>query len=138
MTCTFFGHRDTPKEKEPILKSTLIDMIENKNVDIFYVGNNGNFDSMVCTVLSELSSVYPIKFYIVLSYVPKKEMDNSERTILPEGIETVPPRFAISYRNKWMIEQSDYVITYVIHSWGGAAQFKELAEKKGKTVISIV
>ena len=138
MTCTFFGHRDTPKEKEPILKSTLIDIIENKNVDTFYVGNNGNFDRMVCTVLSELSSVYPIKYYIVLSYVPKQKTENSERTILPEGIETVPLRFAISYRNKWMIEQSDYVVTCVSRSWGGAAQFKELAEKKGKTVINIV
>lgn len=36
-----------------------------------------------------------------------------------------------------MIEQADYVITYVTHSWGGAAKFKELAEKKGKTVINI-
>ena len=49
----------------------------------------------------------------------------------------MPLRFAISYRNKWMIEQSDYVVTYVNHSWGGAAQFKELAEKKGKTVIEL-
>ena len=70
--------------------------------------------------------------------MPKRKAENSELTILPEGIETVPPRFAISYRNKWMIEQSDYVITYVIHSWGGAAQFKELAEKKGKTVIELL
>ena len=138
MTCTFFGHRDTPKEKEPILKSTLIDIIENKNVNTFYVGNNGNFDSMVCSVLSELSDKYPIKYYIVLSYVPKRKTENSERTILPEGIETVPPRFAISYRNKWMIEQSDYVITCVTRSWGGAAQFRELAKKKRKTVINIV
>ena len=138
MTCTFFGHRDTPKEKEPILKSTLIDIIENKNVDTFYIGNNGNFDSMVCTVLSELSEKYPIKYYIVLSYVPKQKTENSERTILPEGIETVPLRFAISYRNKWMIEQSDYVVICVSRSWGGAAQFKELAEKKGKTVINII
>ena len=45
--CTFFGHRDTPKKIEPILKSTLIDLIENKKVDLFYIGNQGNFDYMV-------------------------------------------------------------------------------------------
>ena len=135
MNCTFFGHRDVPREKEPILKSTLIDLIENKNVDTFYVGNNGNFDNMVSAILSELSLTYPIKYYIVLAYLPKMETDNIEHTILPEGIENVPLRFAISYRNKWMIEKADYVVTYVNHSWGGAAQFKELAEKKGKTVI---
>ena len=32
MVCTFFGHKDTPKEIEPTLRSTLIDLIENKNV----------------------------------------------------------------------------------------------------------
>ena len=135
MTCTFFGHKDTPKETEPTLRSTLTDLIVNKDVNVFYVGNNGNFDNMVSTILPELSLTYPIKYYIVLAYLPKKETDNIEHTILPEGIETVPPRFAISYRNKWMIEQSDYVVTYVNHSWGGAAQFKELAKKKGKTVL---
>ena len=135
MTCTFFGHKDTPKETEPTLRSTLTDLIENKKVDTFYVGNNGNFDNMVSTILSEFSLTYPIKYYIALAYLPKKETENTEHTILPEGIETVPPRFAISYRNKWMIEKSDYVVTCVNHSCGGAAQFKELAKKKGKAVI---
>ena len=52
--------------------------------------------------------------------------------------ETVPKRFAIFYRNKWMIERSDYVVTYVTHQIGsGAAQFKELAEKQGKIVIEL-
>ena len=137
MTCTFFGHKDTPKETEPTLRSTLTDLIINKDVNVFYVGNNGNFDNMVSAILSELSLTYPIKYYIVLAYLPKKETENTEHTILPEGIETVLTRFAISYRNKWMIEKSDYVVTYVNHSWGGAAQFKELAEKKGKTVIEL-
>ena len=127
MICTFFGHRDTPKETEPILKSILKDLIENKGVDTFYVGNDGNFDNMVISLLSELSLTYPIKYYIVLAYLPKKETKNAEYTILPEGIENVPLRFAITYRNKWMIEKSDFVVTYVTHSWGGAAQFKELA-----------
>ena len=70
-----------------------------------------------------------------LMKMPKKELNNSEHTILPDGIETVPLRFAISYRNKWMIEQSDYAVTYVTRSWGGAARFKELAEKKEKVII---
>lgn len=55
MVCTFFGHKDTPKETEPTLRSTLIDLIENKNVNVFYVGNNGNFDTMVRRQLEYLS-----------------------------------------------------------------------------------
>ena len=58
-------------------------------------------------------------------------------TIIPEGIEQVYPRFAISWRNKWMIKQSDYVVVYITHSFGGATQFANFAAKKGKNVINI-
>ena len=52
-----------------------------------------------------------------------------------DGIETVPRRYAVCYRNRWMIRRSDYVITHVSSPVGsGAAKFKDLAEKQGKTV----
>ena len=79
-------------------------------------------------------------YEIVLAYLPIQEdpLCDADHTLLPEGIETVPPRFAIEYRNKWMIDHSDIVITYVHRSFGGAAKFKELAEKKNKVVIQIM
>ncbi len=139
MTVTFFGHKDTPKETEPTLRTILIYLIENKNVTVFYVGNNGNFDTMVRRQLEDLSQTYPITYSVVLAYLPteKNKNDNLTNTIYPEGIETVPKRFAISYRNKWMIEQADVFVTYVTHSFGGAAQFKAMAERQGKTVIEL-
>lgn len=140
-TCTFFGHKDTPKEIEPTLRSTLVDLIENKNVLNFYVGNHGNFDYMVKCCLTELKKLYSIDYAVVLAYRPKIKCDSEQNsfteTILPDGIETVPRKFAINYRNKWMIEHSDYVISYVKYDIGGAARFKELAEKKNRIVINI-
>lgn len=139
MVCTFFGHKDTPKEIEPALRSTLIDLIENKNVNVFYVGNNGNFDTMVRRHLEDLSQTYPITYSVVLAYLPteKNKYDNLTNTIYPEGLETVPKRFAIPWRNKWMIQQSDIVVTYVNHNFGGAWQFKEIAIKHSKKVIEL-
>ena len=139
MTVTFFGHKDTPKNIEPTLKATLVDLIENHGADVFYVGNNGNFDTMARRQLEALSQTYPITYSVVLAYIPtkKSEYDSFTNTLLPEGIETVPKRFAISYRNKWMIQQADVVVTYVTHSFGGAAQFKAMAERQGKTVIEL-
>ncbi|MBR2885932.1 MAG: hypothetical protein IKB93_14265 [Clostridia bacterium] len=139
MVCTFFGHKDTPKEIEPTLRSTLIDLIENKNVNAFYVGNNGNFDTMVRHQLEDLSQTYTITYHVVLAYLPteKNKYDNLTNTIYPEGLETVPKRFAISWRNKWMIQQSDFVVTYVTHNFGGAWQFKAMAERQGKMVIEL-
>ena len=139
MTVTFFGHKDTPKNIEPTLRTTLIDLIENHGATEFYVGNNGNFDTMVRRQLENLSQTYPITYSVVLAYLPtkKSEYDDYTNTILPEGIETAPKRFAISYRNKWMIQQSDIVVTYVTHSFGGAAQFKEMAVKLKKLIIKL-
>ena len=136
-TVTFFGHRDTPKETEPALRLTLIDLIENKNATLFYVGNHGNFDAMVRRQLEDLSKTYPIKYYVVLAYMPGKNAEPDEHSILPEGIETVPRRFAINYRNKWMLTKSDIVVTYVTRNFGGAWEFKQLAESKEKILMQL-
>ena len=137
MTCTFFGHRDTPQTVKPALQTVLQELIE-QGVRQFYVGNQGNFDAMVTGVLKELEQSHAIQFEIVLAYLPKKKDPFYEtHSILPEEIETVPPRFAIEYRNKWMIEHSDIVVTYVRRSFGGAAKFKALATKKDKTIIEL-
>lgn len=141
LTCTFFGHKDTPKEIEPTLRSTLVDLINNEKVCKFYVGNHGNFDCMVKRCLIELKEIYSIEYAVVLAYLPDSKYSTERKiptnTIFPNNIETVPRKFAINYRNKWMIEQSDYVVTYVKYTIGGAARFKELAERKKKIVINI-
>ena len=69
--------------------------------------------------------------------MPGKNAEPDEHSILPEGIEAVPRRFAINYRNKWMLTKSDIVVTYVTRNFGGAAQFKELAEKKGANIVTL-
>lgn len=108
MVCTFFGHRNVHKEIEPILKSTLIDLIESHDVTTFYVGNQGGFDYLVKTVLKELSNNYSIDYFVVLAYLPREQdlLSSNELTLYPVGLETVPRRFAISYRNKWMIQHT--------------------------------
>ena len=139
MTVTFFGHRNTPQSVKVKLETVLIHLIEEKGATFFYIGNHGNFDSMVRKTLRELKNKYPhINYAVVLAYMPKEEneVDFSE-TIFPEGIEKTPPQYAIIKRNCWMIEQSDVVVTYVRYSVGGAVQFKDLAEKKGKVVINL-
>ncbi|MBR3802455.1 MAG: hypothetical protein IKK37_03285 [Clostridia bacterium] len=137
MICTFFGHRDAPKEIESALRLTLLDLIENKNATIFYVGNHGDFDAMVRRQFEDLSKIYPIKYYVVLAYMPRENDSPDEHTILPEGIENVPRRFAINYRNKWMLGKSDTVVTYVTRNFGGAWEFKQMAIKAEKYIIEL-
>lgn len=141
-TCTFFGHRDCPSTVLPKLNTVLEDLIIRCSINRFLVGNQGKFDNYVRITLVKLKQVYPhISYFVVLAYTPQKQNDFNDivysNTIIPDGIEAVPRRFAISWRNKWMIEQSEYVITYITHSFGGAAQFALLAERKNKVCINI-
>lgn len=142
MICTFFGHKNANGKINSKLRKTIIDLIENKNVDTFYVGNQGEFDFLVRENLEQLCSIYPqIKYFIVLAYLPKLNDFSNEtyhsRTIYPDGLENTPPKFAIVKRNRWMIDKSDYVVTHVEHNLSNASQFKELSKRKGKIVINI-
>lgn len=58
-------------------------------------------------------------------------------TMLPEGIEAVHPRYAISLRNRWMLQKADYVICRIDHGWGSAARWIETAVHMGKTGICL-
>ena len=134
----FFGHSDTPWSIQPKLREVILDLIDNKGADEFYVGTHGNFDRMVASVLSKLSETRAFRCYIVLAYPPaEKEKPRADHTILPDEIEYIPPKFAINYRNKFMIEVADIVVTYVKHSRGGAAKYKLLAEKKNRQIIEL-
>ncbi len=95
---------------------------------------------MVRKVLRDLTRIYPIHYEVVLAYLPKEQGEPYEQfsdTLVPAGIESVHPRYAIVWRNRWMIEKSDYVISYIRRPYGGAARFTTLAERKKKEVIKI-
>ena len=141
--CTFFGHADSPTNIKKEIQKVIEDLILQKGVNTFYVGTNGNFDRMVQSVLIDLKKQYPnLECCTVLAYMPgiKSEFDTGYEkleTLYPDGLEKVPKRFAIDWRNKWMVQQSDYVISYVRHSFGGAAKYMELAKRKKKIVYNL-
>lgn len=138
--CTFSSHRDCPETIKPALRQALVDLIENNHADLFYVGNQGSFDRMVRSVLRELTAAYPhIRYAVVLAYLPGKNAQAEDPcdTMYPEGLECVHPKYAISWRNNWMLTRSDFVITYITHTWGGAARFAEKAKRTGKTVRNL-
>ena len=140
-SCTFFGHRNVPDSIREPLRAAILDLIENKGVDSFLVGNQGGFDSMVLKILREVTAEHAtLRYAVVLAYHPTEDnlgcTVKPEETILPEEIAVIHPRFAIDKRNRWMVERCEYVIAYATHH-GGAMKFTELAEKKGKTVTRL-
>lgn len=135
MICTFFGHRNTPATIDKLLRELLTELIEHHGADEFYVGNQGNFDAMVHKQLEAFSEAYNINYSVVWAYLPDKNAEPIPCSVYPEGIETVPRKFAIHYRNKWMLNKADTVICYVSQPSSGAGQFVELAEKQAKRIF---
>lgn len=141
MICTFFGHRDTPDSVRPMLARTLRELIVSDGVRVFLVGHQGAFDRIVLGELKKTKDEFPwIRYAVVLAYLPdgNNESVTEAETVYPEGLETVPRRFAIAHRNEWMVKQADIVVSYITHGTGGAAKYVQKAERQGKRVISVV
>ena len=140
ITACFFGHREVTHNIRPKLTAIIEKLITEDNVTEFYVGHQGQFDSMVYSVLKELKTKYPhIRYTVVLAYMPNEHIKElyGEDTLFPDGMESVPKKFAISKRNDWMIRQSDFAVCYVYKVTGGAAKFKEKCVKKGLEIIDV-
>lgn len=138
MICAFFGHHDCPDSIKPRLFEAIKKQIE-QGTRCFYVGNHGKFDTMVLSCLRMLKSDYAgIRYAVVLAYLPTDPNAYlPDETIFPEGIESVPKRFAIDFRNRWMANRSDTVISYISRSWGGAAKYVKKARNRGATIINL-
>ena len=136
--CTFFGHRTVTENIKEKLYLQIRYLIESCGADTFWVGNNGGFDEIVGDTLKSIMKEYPhISCNIVIAHL--RDASNKEfplETIFPEELEKSIPRFAIDKRNRWMIDRSDFAITYVMRD-GGAKKYKDILLKKNKTVIEL-
>ena len=136
-TVTFCGHRDAAVGEK--VRRWLYDTVEGlirNGAERFYFGGCGHFDSMAAGTVWELKKKYPqIRLILVLAYLnAKPDMKYYDETIYPP-LETVPPRYAISKRNRWMVQEADTVIAYVLHGWGGAAQTLGYAQNMKKQIF---
>ena len=133
--CVFFGHRECHNMDSRALAAAIEALIK-KGVDTFYVGNQGQFDGIVYSLLKQFREKYPhIRICVVLAYLPEKQGDVPADSMYPE-IEG-HPKFAIARRNRWMVDASDYCICWIDHPWGGAWKFAKLARRRGKMVINL-
>ena len=138
MTVTFCGHAQISQSEK--IEKWLYDVTQKlieQGATTFYLGCYGAFDSLAVSVLREQEKQYPqIELILVLAYLNTgRDTSGYDITVYPP-LETVPRRFAISHRNRWMVESADVVVAYVLHDWGGAATTLRCAKQKKKQIIS--
>ena len=148
MIITFAGHSfilSHNEIKEKVKEQIVKNIVDCESV-ICYHGGYGNFDDICAIACKELKEegfkielVYVTPYISLSEQVKIKELQAlglCDTSIFPP-IENVPPKFAISKRNEWMMTNADLIIAYIDHSYGGAYTSLQIAKRRKKKIINI-
>ena len=109
----------------------------------FYVGRNGDFDTMVASAIKRCQKRYGKENSSLILVIPYSvaNMDCLEKFYdeiwYPEELYGVHHKAAITKRNEWFVNNSDLLIAYVLHDKGGAATCLKMAEKQKVLTVNI-
>lgn len=146
MIVTFCGHSQFSKSKE--CEQKLLAFLENKVGNCsaeMYLGGYGGFDNFAYDCCKQYKRTHTgVSLVFVTPYLTVEYQKNYlefqksryDYIIYPE-IENKPKRFAITYRNRYMVEKADLVIAYVSHKYGGAYDTYKYAKRKGKEIFNL-
>lgn len=144
--CCGFGHRQVYDPISPSLYKILENLIVKENCTVFMTGKSGEFDECFSSALFSLKRSYPhISVILVMPYLSKEL--NAYKTVyehaydeivIPEISASAHYKAAIKLRNRWMIDHSDFVISYLFRDFGGAYEAVKYASKQNKNVIDVL
>ena len=146
MIVTFCGHAHFSKteEYERKILAFLEEKVGDQAADM-YLGGYGDFDGFAYDCCMKYKKNHPkvslvfVTPYMTLEYQKNHLGYQNTRydSILYPEIEDKPLRFAIVYRNRYMVEKADYIVAYVSHDWGGAYTTYKYAKRKGKEIFNL-
>lgn len=138
------GNRHTPSSIKVHLAEAVEKHITEYGVTTFTVGRYGQFDSLVKEVLKEKKKRHSgIKLYLLAPYALDQNIETPkdfDGTLYPEGLENVPKRYVIVQANRYMVQRSDYLISYCKHIGNTRAivEYAQRREKKGLIKVTLL
>ncbi len=150
-TCCFTGHREIPEhEYKTVYERTREEILNliNKDVERFIVGGALGFDTLAATLLFEIRQNFPhIKIIVAVPYKAQaKGFSESDLAVYNEMLSIADETVVLSEnyyrgclhnRNRYMVDESGYIISYLRKTSGGSAYTTDYARKKGIEVIKI-
>ena len=135
-TCFFIGHRDAPDSLLPALSDVVEKRITEHGVDQFVVGAYGRFDSLAAQAVRRAKKQHPdiLLFYLRPYHPVERPFTPSgyDGSFYPPGMETVPRKLAIVRANRYMVDNSQFLIAYARYSASNAWKLTEYARKREK------
>jgi len=146
--CCFAGHSDLFGKSEEVTKrieAVAEELILNYGVNEFWVGSYGSFDGCSGCVIRELKQKYPdVSLELVIPYLKKGLIEYKklyegkfDNILIADIPENKPRKFHITSCNEYMVDNSDYVICYIEHTWGGAYNTYKYAKRKKKQIFNV-
>ncbi len=138
-TCFFIGHRDTSEDIYPVLETEVERHIAEYGVDEFIVGHYGHFDRMAARAVKAAKANHPdVRLTLLMPYLNNMPFpEGFDGAVYPDGLETVPKKYAILRANQAMVDRCDCLIAYVKYPFGGAFQCLNYARRKGIRITNI-
>lgn len=141
MTCCGFGHRDVFQNIDKELCEAVQSAVS-IGCDVFYTGAMGDFDRCFSSAVRKQkknAKLVCVKPYMSNELNTNKQYYNNmyDDIIIPDELAFEHYKSAITKRNRWMIDNSDIVIVYVIKNYGGAYDAMRYAERQNKTIIRV-
>ncbi len=137
---SFIGHREITYDfryVEEALDRVISEVTRNKEFVEFYVGKNGDFDTMVASAVKRYQNRTGKENSALILVIPYEvaNMDCYEKfydeIIFPDELYGVHFKSAITKRNEWLVDHSDMLIAYVNKDGGGSSKCLKYAEKQG-------
>lgn len=147
-TCTFAGHREVyAAYLDAKLEQAIADILLTDTKFVFYTGGMGEFDARCAAAVRTAKRRNPqldIQLCLVLPYLIQKINEDKDyyehafdRIIVPFELAEVHHKAAITKRNRWMVDSSDYLIAFVYRDFGGAYATLKYANQCGKKIIRL-
>lgn len=144
-TCCGFGHRIVLMDVDNALRKIIYDLIKNQGVTRFLTGGMGEFDDLFAKAVCSMRDKYPqIQLCLVIPYLTKRLNDQKEllfslydEIIFPADLDGANKKVAIPFRNRWIVDNSDFAISAVHRDFGGAYEAVTYAERRGVQIIKI-
>ena len=136
-TCFFIGHHDASEKILPALTAAVERHVIDFGVTDFVVGHYGGFDQMAARVVKAEKERHPlVTLTLLLPYHPADRPipvpDGFDSTFYPPGMETTPKKLAIIRANRYMVELSSHLISYVWHAASNSREILEFAQRREK------
>ena len=148
ISCTFAGHWEVySRNVEGSIEFAIESILKKDNSFVFYSGDMGEFDKMCSAAVRTAKRRHPeldIKLMVVLPCMMAKINTDKDfyknlydDIIIPMELSDAHYKSAITKRNRWIIDRSDFLIAYVYRDFGGAYTTLKYANRMNKEIINL-